>query len=508
MRGFIVCPSNVSILPTPASFARSHPGSIGHSPVASAAPRGAWNGDCLGEAVTPPQKISVPGATHECAGRSRWLLGADWSRRRPRDAPHRWRLSSGGGRPGQDPMTRTSNSLTTLGLARPRVSRITCPTSAPSTPDLPPRNLATRSGLAAITLATASSSAPVSEIWARPLRRTIVLGLTSVVNISLRTSLAAVADSVSAWTRSTSSPSRSAETGLPAMVSSCSRRPRCNSPMTHPATTLGSRPLAGCRGQPGAPLGRQLGKGGTQAIHPLGRRLDRNQIRLREVAIVHRVLLGAHRLGAAGGLVPVPRLLDEPAALGERAALPLGLVADRPVQAAQRVEVLQLDLGAELGMPERPDRHVHVEAHRALFELDVRDPERQQHRPQLLGVGTGLLGGAHVRLGDDLDQRDAGAVVVDQRVVGAVDAAGGAHVQRLAGVLFEMDPGDPEAPHLALHRHVQVPADAQRLVVLADLIVLRHVRIEVVLAVELRPLGDAAVQREPDPGRVLDRGAV
>src|SRR6266508_3350878 len=366
-------------------------------------------------------------------------------------------------------MARTSSSLTTLGLARPCVSRITWPTSAPSTPDLPPRNLATRSGLAATTVATASSSAPVSEIWARPLRFTIVLGLASVVNSSASTSLAAVADTV-------------------------------------PAYLLGAE--TGRLGQAGPPLGRQLREGGAQAVHPLRRRLDRDQVRLWEVAIVHRVLLGAHRLGPAGGLVPVPRLLDELAALGQGAALPFGLVADRPVQAAERVEVLQLDLGAELGVPKWPDRDVHVEAHRALFELDVRDAERQQHRPELLGVRASLLGRAHVRLGDDLDQRDAGAVVVDQRIIRAMDPARGAHVQRLAGVLFEVDAGDPEAPHRSLDRHVQVPADAQRLVVLADLVVLRHVRIEVVLAVELRPLGDAAVQREPDPGRVLDRGAV
>src|SRR3712207_7072785 len=42
---------------------------------------------------------------------------------------------------------------------------------------------------------------------------------------------------------------------------------------------------------------------------------------------------------------------------------------------------------------------------------------------------------------------------------------------------------------LAVDEHVQVAVDAQRLVVLADLVVLRHVRVEVVLPGEPAPRG-------------------
>ena len=52
--------------------------------------------------------------------------------------------------------------------------------------------------------------------------------------------------------------------------------------------------------------------------------------------------------------------------------------------------------------------------------------------------------GAGHRLGDDLDQRDAGAVVVDERVVGAVDAPGRPDVGVLAGVLLEVHPLDAD----------------------------------------------------------------
>ena len=62
---------------------------------------------------------------------------------------------------------------------------------------------------------------------------------------------------------------------------------------------------------------------------------------------------------------------------------------------------------------------------------------------------------------------------------------------------------DPDGP--SVHVDLQVPVRAQRLVVLGDLEVLRHVRVEVVLPGEPAPLRDRAVQREPDPDRVLDR---
>ena len=55
---------------------------------------------------------------------------------------------------------------------------------------------------------------------------------------------------------------------------------------------------------------------------------------------------------------------------------------------------------------------------------------------------------------------------------------------------------------------VQMPADADRQVVLADLVVLRHVRIEVVLPVEQRVRRDLAVEREADLHDRRDRLAV
>ena len=110
---------------------------------------------------------------------------------------------------------------------------------------------------------------------------------------------------------------------------------------------------------------------------------------------------------------------------------------------------------------------------------------------------------ARHRLRDDLDERDAGPVVVDERMRRAVDAAGrAADVQRLAGVLLEVHALDADPHGFALDLDVEVSLDAQRLVVLRDLEVLRHVGVEVVLAGEPAPRRD--VQFSARPIRIVD----
>ena len=71
----------------------------------------------------------------------------------------------------------------------------------------------------------------------------------------------------------------------------------------------------------------------------------------------------------------------------------------------------------------------------------------------------------------------------------------------LAGVLFEVGALDADARAVG---QVEEAVDVERLVVLADLVRLRHVGIEVVLAVERARL-DRAVQGQADAHRQLDR---
>ena len=103
---------------------------------------------------------------------------------------------------------------------------------------------------------------------------------------------------------------------------------------------------------------------------------------------------------------------------------------------------------------------------------------------QGLGVGDRLVGGAHVRLGNDLQQRRAGAVQVDAGF--AVEIL----VQRLAGILFQMGARQTDDLLVSLVAGTdlqgQIAADHHRQIHLADLVALGEVRVKVVLAREHR----------------------
>ena len=197
----------------------------------------------------------------------------------------------------------------------------------------------------------------------------------------------------------------------------------------------------------------------------------------------------------------------------EDRGLAADLVAGGPLDGAQRVDVLGLGAGAEPSLAGRREREVDVAAQRALLHPDVGDAEAEEQLAQVgdvrAGHGGRLVAGTRDRLGDDLDQGDAGAVVVDERVVRTVDAAGGAaDVQRLAGVLLHVGALDLDPEGLAVDIDVGPALEGDRLVVLGGLEVLRHVRVEVVLPREPAPLRDLAVQRQADPDRRLHRLAV
>jgi hypothetical protein len=170
--------------------------------------------------------------------------------------------------------------------------------------------------------------------------------------------------------------------------------------------------------------------------------------------------------------------------------LTAGLVLDGPAERTERVEVLDLAALAELGVADPAHRHVGVDPQRALLHLGVGGAGGEQDGPQLVDVGLGLLGMTDVGATHDLDQRHAGAVVVDEGVVGAVDAAAATGVAVLAGVLLDVGPFDADAGAVG---EVEPAVDVDRTVELGDLVVLRHVRVEVVLPGEHRRL-DAAVQ--------------
>ena len=255
----------------------------------------------------------------------------------------------------------------------------------------------------------------------------------------------------------------------------------------------------------------QLRELGAQPLHPAGVRRQRYEVGLGEVAVVGCLLLAAAGASAAGRLGEMPRLLHDPVSGVQDGRLPDHLRAHRPLDAPQRVHVL--GLGADAPRLTRGiERSVDVAPQRPLLHAHVAHIERAQDLAQLGDIGPRYLGrarsGAGHRLGDDLDQRDAGTVVVDERVIGAVDAPALTDVRVLAGVLLEVHPLDTDPVGAASELDVEVAVNAERLVILRDLEVLRHVRVEVVLPGEPAPRGDRAIQRQADADGRLDRGLV
>ena len=94
--------------------------------------------------------------------------------------------------------------------------------------------------------------------------------------------------------------------------------------------------------------------------------------------------------------------------------------------------------------PRRPHGDVDVEAHRALLELRVGDAELDDRLAQELQEALGDVGGVDLGLGDDLDERRAAAVEVDERRGRAVDAARRGDVDVLRRVLLEVRAYDPD----------------------------------------------------------------
>ena len=120
----------------------------------------------------------------------------------------------------------------------------------------------------------------------------------------------------------------------------------------------------------------------------------------------------------------------------------------------------------------------------------------------LAHVGDRLGRRAHVRLGDNLEERRAGTIEIDPGHTLKL------LVQGFTGVFFQMRPrhADGERPTV-LRRDFQVSVVDDRPLELADLIALREVRIKVILAREYRSARNSRIDGEAeDDGHAYDFG--
>ena len=187
---------------------------------------------------------------------------------------------------------------------------------------------------------------------------------------------------------------------------------------------------------------------------------------------------------AALVLVPVARLLDDPLAGLDQVDLARGLVLDGPPERAQRVQVLDLAAGAELGVAgeRRTDTLASTRIEPSSI-LPSDAPVATRMARSSLTYALAWSADAQVGPRHDLDAAARRRGCSRRASVGAVDAAAAADVGGLAGVLLDVGPLDADPRAVG---QLEPAVDVDRLVVLADLVVLRHVRIEVVLPGEDR----------------------
>ena len=67
---------------------------------------------------------------------------------------------------------------------------------------------------------------------------------------------------------------------------------------------------------------------------------------------------------------------------------------------------------------------------------------------------------------------------------------------QLAGIFFHMDTGNADAFFLTVDTNINMPAQTYRLIPLGNLVILRQIGIEVILAVHLIEFLNVAVQRQ------------
>ena len=256
-------------------------------------------------------------------------------------------------------------------------------------------------------------------------------------------------------------------------------------------------------------LVRQLGQVGLDLVDPGLFQLQRQQVGVGEVAIVHRLFLGPHRARFARRRIIQTGFLNDRAAVLEDLDLATRLVIDRLRNEAEAVDVLDLAARAqeaevagflELGVVAgAADRDVDVGAQVALVHVAVAGAEIDQDGADLLDVGDRLFRRADVGARDNLHQRRARPVQIDvgfrRRQV----------VDQLARVLLQvqaLDADVEEAAVLGLHLDHALAHDG--VIQLADLIAGRQVGIEVVLAVELALQIDLRLQAQTRLHRLLD----
>ena len=245
--------------------------------------------------------------------------------------------------------------------------------------------------------------------------------------------------------------------------------------------------------------GGQLRQLSTPALAPIHAHLDRAEIRIGEIAVIAGAFLAPHALGELLALIPEACFLHHRLTGFVGLDLALDLVFASLLNRGEGVHVLDLHLRAEGRI--RPAAHgdVHVATQGALLHVAVAHAEVTHDPADLGGIFGRLTAGAQIRLAHNLGEGHAGAVVIHQRMGGTSQTIC-AGVHKLARVFLHVQTLDSDAFEVGVfpflrHLHFDPAVFGDRLVVLGDLVVLRQIGVEILLAIKLAVLGDVEVER-------------
>ncbi len=183
------------------------------------------------------------------------------------------------------------------------------------------------------------------------------------------------------------------------------------------------------------------------------RQIEGSEVRVGEQAIVVGRLLHAHDDRMPSTRLPVARLLVDDAPLLKDLRLAKDLVLEAIVQALEGVDVLELRLGSKPRLSAASQAYIAVAAHGPRLHGAIGYAEREKRLAKLLHEQARFFGCTQVRLGDELNQRRAAAVVVNQRLRRLSDAAFfAADVHHLGRILLHVDAQNPYGGHVGAVR--------------------------------------------------------
>ena len=239
------------------------------------------------------------------------------------------------------------------------------------------------------------------------------------------------------------------------------------------------------------------------------------QVRVGKITVVVRIFLAAHGARLITIRVVEAGFLNHSSAVLDQLDLATHFILDGALHESEGIEILDLTAGAELSLSDRTHRHVGIHSKRAFLHVAVANAQPGDQAVQRAGVGNRLKRRAHLGLAHDLQQRRSSTVQVDARHAGQRSAPQPAHcvfMQRLAGILFKVSPG--QVDHFFMRALAVLPGQRQaaaadhRDLVLADLIPLGQIRVEIIFSGKDRTRGDVRANRQSESHGAFQRGGV